>query len=64
MFSNSLQITAEPGAKEGTRILRLNGPLGMETTVEFQRVVRAESSRVLIVDLEVFRIWIPRASAP
>ncbi len=50
MFSKSLQITAEPGAREGTRILRLNGPLNMETTLEFQRVVRAESSPVLIVD--------------
>jgi len=44
MFSKSLQITAEPGAREGTRILHLNGPLDMETTLEFQRVVRAESS--------------------
>jgi anti-sigma B factor antagonist len=50
MFSKSLQITAEPGTREGTRILRLNGPLDMETTLEFQRVVRAESSPVLIVD--------------
>lgn len=50
MFSKSLQITVEAGAREGTRILRLNGPLNMETTLEFQRVVRAESSPVLIVD--------------
>jgi anti-sigma B factor antagonist len=50
MFSKSLQITAELGAREGTRILHLNGPLDMETTLEFQGVVRAESSPVLIVD--------------
>lgn len=50
MFSKSLQITVAPGAREGTRILHLNGPLNMETTLEFQRVVRAESSPVLIVD--------------
>ena len=50
MFSKSLQITVELGAREGTRILYLNGPLDMETTLEFQRVVRAETSPVLIVD--------------
>ena len=50
MFSKSLQITGEPGTREGTRILYLDGPLNMETTLEFQRVVRAESSPVLIVD--------------
>jgi anti-sigma B factor antagonist len=50
MFGKSLQITVELGAREGTRILHLNGPLDMETTLEFQRVVRAESSPVLIVD--------------
>jgi anti-sigma B factor antagonist len=50
MFSNNLQITAEPGTREGTRILHLNGPLNMETTLEFQKVVRAESSPMLIVD--------------
>jgi len=50
MFSKSLQITVELGAREGTRILHLNGPLDMETTLEFQRVVRAETSPVLIVD--------------
>ena len=51
MSSENLQITAGPGTREGTRILRLIGPLSMQTTFEFQKAVRAESSPLLIVDL-------------
>ena len=50
MFSQNLQITVGTGTREGTRILRLSGPLDMETTVEFEKIARAESSPVLIVD--------------
>jgi hypothetical protein len=54
MSSKSLQITVGPGTTEGTRILRLNGPLNMETTLEFLKVARAESCPVLIVEFGDF----------
>ena len=50
MPQESLRIEDQPGTQPGRRILRLDGALVMTTMFEFQATVRADSSRLLIID--------------
>jgi anti-sigma B factor antagonist len=50
MPQESLHIEDAPGTQPGQRILRLNGALVMTTIFEFQAMVRADTSRSLIID--------------
>jgi anti-sigma B factor antagonist len=50
MPQDSLRIDDQPGAQPGARILRLEGALVMSTMFEFQAMVRADTSRSLIID--------------
>jgi len=50
MADSPLQIEDGPGAKEGTRVLKLSGPLTLQNLFGFQSKVRADSSRLLILD--------------
>jgi len=50
MSQESLQIDDQPGTQPGQRVLRLDGALVMTTIFGFQAIVRADSSRVLIID--------------
>jgi anti-sigma B factor antagonist len=50
MPSESLRIEDQPGTQQGQRILRLNGALVMPTMFEFQAMLRADTSRALIID--------------
>jgi anti-sigma B factor antagonist len=50
MPPESLRIEDQPGTQPGQRILRLNGTLVMTTMFEFQAMVRADTSRALIID--------------
>jgi anti-sigma B factor antagonist len=51
MPQEPLTIEDIPGSEEGRRVLRLNGPLTLTTLFDFQAKVRADKSRVLILDL-------------
>jgi len=51
MPQESLRIDDQPGSQSGQRILRLDGALVLSTMFEFQRLVRADDSRCLIIDL-------------
>lgn len=51
MPQEPLVIEDIPGPKDGQRILRLTGPLTMSTLFDFQSRVRADGSRVLMLDL-------------
>ena len=50
MSQEALHIEDAPGTQPGQRILRLNGALVMTTMFEFQAMVRADTSRSLIID--------------
>src|SRR5579862_1427521 len=50
MPQESLRIEDNPGTHDGQRVLRLDGALVLTTMFEFQRVVRADTSRCLIID--------------
>ncbi len=50
MPSDTLNIDDQPGAQPGQRVLRLNGALVMTTMFAFQAIVRADTSRSLIID--------------
>ncbi len=50
MPQESLRIEDRPGTQPGQRILRLDGALVMTTMFEFQAMVRADTSRLLIID--------------
>jgi anti-sigma B factor antagonist len=50
MPQDSLTIQDRPGAQPGQRILSLHGPLVLTTVFDFQKTVRADESRSLIVD--------------
>src|SRR6202163_1551174 len=50
MPQEPLVIEDIPGPKDGQRILRLTGPLTMSTLFDFQSRVRADTSRVLLLD--------------
>jgi anti-sigma B factor antagonist len=45
-----LQIEDLPGSREGTRVLRLSGPLTLANVFGFQSKVRADTSQSLILD--------------
>jgi anti-sigma B factor antagonist len=50
MPQDFLRIDDQPGTQPGERILRLQGALVMSTMFEFQAMVRADTSRSLIID--------------
>jgi anti-sigma B factor antagonist len=50
MPNEPLTIDDLPGKQPGQRILRLNGPLVMSNLFDFQSRVRADQSRLLILD--------------
>src|ERR1700675_3498212 len=50
MPQEPLVIEDIPGPKDGQRILRLTGPLTMTNLFDFQSRVRADTSRVLMLD--------------
>ncbi|MFI5102375.1 MAG: STAS domain-containing protein [Terriglobales bacterium] len=50
MPEQPLHIEDLPGSREGIRILRLSGPLTLANLFGFQSKVRADNSRVLILD--------------
>jgi anti-sigma B factor antagonist len=50
MPQDPLAIEDIPGSKDGTRILRLTGPLTMSTLFDFQSRVRTNTSRALLLD--------------
>jgi anti-sigma B factor antagonist len=50
MPQESLRIDDHPGSQPGQRILRLDGALVMPTVFGFQSIVRADTSRSLIID--------------
>src|SRR5271154_5037651 len=50
MPQDPLTIEDSAGSKDGQRILRLIGPLIMTNLFDFQAKVRADNSRVLILD--------------
>lgn len=51
MPQETLRIEDQPGSKDGQRILTLEGALVLTTMFEFQRTVRADTSRSLIIDM-------------
>jgi anti-anti-sigma factor len=51
MDSEKLTIGNSPGALEGHRVLKLNGPLTLSTLFDFQSAVRAEKAPTVIIDL-------------
>jgi len=51
MSESSFSYTTQPGPKEGTLIVRLNGPLTLTTMFGFQGDFRAMKPNVLILDL-------------
>jgi anti-sigma B factor antagonist len=50
MPQDSLTIGDRPGTQPGQRILSLTGPLVLTTVFDFQKTVRADESRSLIID--------------
>ncbi|MGD0963759.1 MAG: STAS domain-containing protein [Candidatus Acidiferrales bacterium] len=50
MPNENLQIVTSPGSRDGSKILRIKGPLNIHTIFEFQNALRAESSSTLIID--------------
>ncbi len=50
MPQDSLTIEDRPGAQGGQRVLALTGPLVLSTMFDFQKMVRADDSRSLIID--------------
>jgi anti-sigma B factor antagonist len=50
MPQDSLRIDDRPGAHPGQRVLSLNGALVLTTVFDFQKTVRADDSRSLIID--------------
>jgi anti-sigma B factor antagonist len=50
MPQDSLHIDDRPGSQPGQRVLRLDGALVISTFFEFQSIVRADTSRSLIID--------------
>jgi len=50
MPQDALSIEDLPGSQPGQRVLRLKGALVIATMFEFQSMVRADTSRSLIID--------------
>jgi len=51
MPQDPLQIIDVPGHTTGQRILRLTGPIMLTNLFQFQATVRADASRLLILDM-------------
>ncbi len=51
MRDNPLHIECLAGAREGHRILRLNGPLTLANLFGFQSTLRTDSARVTVIDM-------------
>ena len=51
MPAESLRIEDQSGTQSGSRVLRLSGPVVLTTLFEFQAMIRANTSRALIIDL-------------
>jgi anti-sigma B factor antagonist len=51
MPQEPLRIEDLSGQKEGLRVLRLAGPIVISNLFQFQSMVRADTSRTLILDL-------------
>jgi anti-anti-sigma factor len=49
-MADTLEIQKADGSRPGQRVLRLLGALSLQTVPDFLKVVRAETSPVLIVD--------------
>jgi anti-sigma B factor antagonist len=49
MQQDSLRIEDQPGTHSGQRVLTLDGPLVLTTVFDFQKTVRADNSRSLII---------------
>lgn len=57
MPADELKIDAANGAYDGQRILHLSGALTLQTVPSFQKVMRGESAKIVIVDFgEVRRL--------
>ncbi|HYX52843.1 MAG TPA: STAS domain-containing protein [Candidatus Limnocylindrales bacterium] len=50
MDSSELRIEDVHGPREGQRVLRLNGPLVINNFFDFQRMIREDQSKALIID--------------
>ena len=50
MAEQHLQLEEMPGSREGVQIMRLTGPLTLMNVFGFQSKVRADQSRVLVLD--------------
>jgi anti-sigma B factor antagonist len=50
MENENLQIVVSAGNRDGQKIMRLKGPLNLQTVFGFQAAVRAETSPVVILD--------------
>jgi|SRR5579875_1666820 len=51
MFDAPLEVTAVPGERDGTTILRLAGPLTLRNLFGFQNEFRSLTPPILILDL-------------
>ena len=51
MSDNKLEFTSVPGKRNGTTILKISGPITLNTIFGFQNELRAMTPPVLIVDL-------------
>ena len=49
-MADTLEIQKQEGARPGQRVLRLIGMLSLQTVPDFLKVVRAETSPVLIIE--------------
>jgi len=50
MADQPLHIEDLPGSRDGIRIVRLSGPLSLANVFGFQSLLRADTSRALILD--------------
>ena len=50
MANQNIQILSSPGARDGSKILHVKGPLNIHTIFDFQTALRAETSPALIID--------------
>ena len=50
MSKENIQIVTSNGSRAGQRVLRLVGPLNLQTIFDFPNAIRAEESSALVVD--------------
>ncbi len=51
MPQDTLTVESVAGATQGTRVLRLKGPITLSTFFDFQNLIRSDASPKLILDL-------------